>query len=405
MKILFHAHEFNIKEGGPCTKRINSIATYLSEKGYDVVILTSKHNQKTEMKNLNKKYKIIYSYSTSDIKGSSLKRFLNNTIFGITSFFKALVKVKDIDVVVTTSPPPLISIFGFFIAKVKKAKLVYDVRDIWPDVALEMESFKKGSMYDIVFTFIANFMYKHSDVITTVSPGKVEKIKKYTNSNKVKYIPNGFDDDFIKFDIDTSLIEKYKLNDYFTIVYIGNVGLAQNLDALVELADANKQNKNMQFLIFGEGAYKEIIEKKINEMKLTNIKVVGRIDYSKVYTVLNYSKISFISLKSNKMTDSIPTKMFDALGIGCPVLLMAKGDACNILEQTNLGEYAEEIKELSDKFKYMINNYKIYETNKQQAMHHIQENYSRKEIAKKFESEVLKNIVGENIDESISISN
>lgn len=405
MKILFHAHEFNIKEGGPCTKRINSIATYLSEKGYDVVILTSKHNQKTEMENLNKKYKIIYSYSTLDIKGSTLKRFLNNTIFGITSFFKALVKIKNIDVVVTTSPPPLISIFGFLIAKIKKAKLVYDVRDIWPDVALEMESFKKGSMYDKVFTFIANFMYEHSDVITTVSPGKVEKIKGYTNSNKVKYIANGFDDDFTKFDIDTSLIEKYKLNDYFTTVYIGNVGLAQNLDALVELAEKNKQNKDMQFLIFGEGAYKETIEKKINEMRLTNIKTAGRIDYSKVYTILNYSKVSFISLKNNNMTDSIPTKMFDALGIGCPVLLMAKGDACDILEKTYLGEYVEDTTDLIKKFNYMFNNYDDYITKKESAIKFIQENYSRKEIAKKFEIEVLENLEKENIDESISISN
>ena len=128
------------------------------------------------------------------------------------------------------------------IAKIKKAKLVYDVRDIWPDVAIEMESFDEKSLYYKVFKFIANFMYKHSDYITTVTPGKVKKIKKYADSNnKVLYIPNGFDDNLINFAMEKFIIEKYELDKKFTIVYIGNVGLAQNLDALIELAKTSKK--------------------------------------------------------------------------------------------------------------------------------------------------------------------
>lgn len=178
MKIVFHAHEFNLKEGGPCTKRIDSLANYLSENEYEVTVLTSSHNKKTEYNKINRKYRIIYSYSTSSYKKSNLTRCINNILFGITSFFSALIKLRDIDVIVTTSPPPLISIFGYLIAKIKRAKLVYDVRDIWPDVALEMESFRKGSIYDKVFSFIAKFMYSHSDFITTVTPRKGRKNKK-----------------------------------------------------------------------------------------------------------------------------------------------------------------------------------------------------------------------------------
>ena len=284
MNILFHAHEFNINEGGPCTKRIDSLATYLSDNGYNVTILTSSHNKKNEISKINRKYKIIYSYSTSRIKGSTIKRFLNNIIFGITSFFKSIFCIKKVDVVITTSPPPLISIFGYLIAKTKKAKLVYDVRDIWPDVAVEMESFSKKSIYYKIFKFIANFMYKHSNYITTVTPGKVEKIKKYASSDKVLYIPNGFDDNFTKFSIEQEVIEKYELNKKFTIVYIGNVGLAQNLDALIELAKTYKEKENIQFLVFGEGAYKNTLQAKISELGLTNISLEGKTDYYKVYT-------------------------------------------------------------------------------------------------------------------------
>ncbi len=391
MNILFHAHEFNIKEGGPCTKRIDSLATYLANNNYNVTILTSSHNKKNEITTIDRKYKILYAYSTSKIKGSTIKRFLNNIIFGITSFFYGITKLKNIDVVITTSPPPLISIFGYLIAKIKKAKLVYDVRDIWPDVAIEMESFDEKSLYYKVFKFIANFMYKHSDYITTVTPGKVKKIKKYADSNnKVLYIPNGFDDNLINFAMEKFIIEKYELDKKFTIVYIGNVGLAQNLDALIELAKTSKKQENMQFLIFGEGAYKNELQSKINELRLKNISLEGKIDYCKVYTILKYSKISFISLKNNKMTDSIPTKMFDALGIGCPILLLAKGDSCSVLDEVHLGEHAENIEELKTKFKYMIENYEKYTKYKENSMNYIMKRYSRREIAKKFEKEVLK---------------
>lgn len=76
--------------------------------------------------------------------------------------------------VITTTPPALISPFGWLIAKFKHAKLVYDVRDIWPDVAWEMGSFDRRSMYSRIFEFVRNFMLKHSDMITAVSDGKVE---------------------------------------------------------------------------------------------------------------------------------------------------------------------------------------------------------------------------------------
>ena len=156
------------------------------------------------------------------------------------------------------------------------------------------------------------------------------------------------------------------------------------------MAKTSKKQENMQFLIFGEGAYKNKLQSKINELRLKNISLEGKIDYCKVYTILKYSKISFISLKNNKMTDSIPTKMFDALGIGCPILLLAKGDSCSVLDEVHLGEHAENIEELKTKFKYMIENYEKYTKYKENSMNYIMKRYSRREIAKKFEKEVLK---------------
>lgn len=390
MRIVFYTQEFNVNAGRPCTKRIDSLASYLADRNNDVIVLTGAYNKKTELKNLDRKFKIIYCPIFALGKKRNIYRLIEHTSFAFFSLFVGLFKLGKVDYLVTTTPPPLISFTGFFLSKIKKAKLIYDVRDIWPDVAVEMNSFDKNSIYYKVFNFIANFMYKHSDYITTVSPGKVEKIKKHVeNKDKVKYIPNGFDDNFTNFSIDKDIIKKYSLDKKFTIVYVGNVGLAQNLDALVNLADLYKKKKNIQFLIFGDGVCRKSILNKIEELKLTNIKMYSRINYEKIYTVLKYSKISFISLKNNNMTDSIPTKIYDSLGAGCPVLLLAKGDSCKIIDEVSFGEHTENEEELYDKLELMINNYDKYESKKEKVIKVAKKKYSRKMIAKKFESEVL----------------
>jgi len=384
-KIVFFTHEFNLNEGGPCTKRIDSFASYLSNNNYDVTIITGSHNKKNELKNIDRKYKIIYAPIIPLGKKKTIYRFIEQFTFAFFSFFVGLFKLKKSDYMFITSPPPLISMFGYYLGRIKKSKIIYDIRDIWPDVAVEMGSFNEKSFFYKIFKFIANFMYKHSDMITTVSPGKVEKIKGYVdNPEKVKFLSNGLDDNFIKFDINKEVIKEHNLDKKFTVVYIGNVGLAQNLDALVNLANNYKENENIQFLIFGDGAYKENLISKINELNLKNIFVKGKINYSNVYTVLKYSKISFISLKNSNMLDSVPTKIYDALGAGCPILLLAKGDSAKIIDEVKFGVHTSDENELTEKFEYMLNNYSIYENKKEEAIKYVLNNYSRSMIAKKF---------------------
>lgn len=323
MNLLFYTHEFNLKEGRPCTKRIDSLASYLTDKKNNVTILTSSYNKANDNICDNRNYKIIYSYGTKNTKKNKIARLFTDFSFTITSIFKAIIAIKKIDAIIITSPPIIPSISGYIIGKLKKARIIFDVRDIWPDVALEMGSFSKKSIYYKVFNSIAKFMYKHSDYVTTVTPGKVKKLEKCTNPTKIKFISNGLDDNFTSFPIDRNIIERYRLEQKFTVIYTGNVGLAQNLDALLEIAEDYKNNDKMQFIIFGDGAYKSCLQKKIEEKNLTNFILEDRVDYSKINTILTYSKISFISLKNNKMIDSVPTKIFEALGIGCPVLLLA----------------------------------------------------------------------------------
>lgn len=266
MRILIHTDEY-YPTAQACSYRMRTMADAFIDQGDEVVVIassTNKGNGKIE----SRREKILYSPAIRMKKKTTVMRMLNNFSFGFTSIFTSL-KAGKIDVVITTSPPPLVSIPGWIIAKCKGAKLVYDVRDIWPDVALEMGSFAENSIYCKVFRAITRFMYKHADWVTTVSPGKVEKIKNHVISvggkkggpdhvDKVKLVGNGFDESVENSSIDKELIAQYELDKKFTCVYVGNIGLAQGLGALLDMAEQSK-HKEVQFLLFGKGAEKEML--------------------------------------------------------------------------------------------------------------------------------------------------
>ena len=176
MKVLIHADEY-YPTAQACSYRMQVFVDTFMALGDEVTVVTSSANKAngTIDKQLYKE-KIIYSPAIRMKKKTTIMRMINNLSFGITSVFSAIGAGK-VDVVLTTSPPPLVSIPGWMIAKCKHAKLVYDVRDIWPDVALEMGSFTEDSLYCRIFKKITGFMYKHADIVTTVSPGKLRRSK------------------------------------------------------------------------------------------------------------------------------------------------------------------------------------------------------------------------------------
>lgn len=394
MKVLFHTDEY-YPTAQACSYRMQVFVDKFMELGDQVVVIASSANKDPDASDYREHAeRIIYAPAVRMKKKTTIMRMLNNASFGLTSILASL-KAGSVDVVITTSTPVLSSIPGWLISKIKGAMLVYDVRDIWPDVAIEMGSFSENSFYAKVFSHITTFMYKHADIITTVSPGKVTKIKSHLMrqtkeieqiADKVVLVGNGFDESVENNSIDQDIIRQFGLDSKFTCVYIGNIGLAQGLGALLDIAK-NTKHQDVQFLIFGKGAEKNVLEERAKEYGLKNLKFCGVVDHSKVTTILSNAKLSFIPLKNSNMRDSIPTKIYEALGIGCPVLLYAEGDSCKIIEETGFGRtVSPKHPELLVKaFDEMIDNYESILSNKAKAASLMHTKYSRQKIATSFE--------------------
>lgn len=382
--ILFHMGD-PYDNNNPCTKRIRVFYEKLRQEGYKVTILAPECDDKN-IDGLD----VICCRTVKMKKKTSMYRFLYSFVFAVNSFRKSMT-VGKVHIVLTTSPPPLINMAGWLIAKVKGAKLIYDVRDIWPDVAWEIGSFDRSSIYSRIFEFIRNFMLRHADLVTAVSAGKVKKLQEYVPDANVVEIPNGLDVAFLNNSEDESVVEQFHMNEKFNCVYIGNLGLAQGLEQILHIAEkAKKRMQGVQFLLFGKGVEEEVLKRYVREHELDNVIFAGCLPNQKIYTVLKHAHISFVSLVNKNLKDSVPTKMYEALGVGCPVLLAAIGDAVDVLHDCRLGMAVppEQEDELWNAFQEMYQDYHKIAVNKEYASEMIQTKYSRQKASEELEKQL-----------------
>lgn len=384
MKILLHCDEYTPRHV-PCAIRMQVFADVFKENGHEVTVLAGNNSLDGGEERPDE---AIYCPTIPLKKKTSIYRMLNQLSHSISSFLKSLT-VGSCDFVITTSPPVLISMFGWLIAKSKGAKLVYDVRDIWPEVALEMGSFSEKSAYCKIFRYIANFMIRHADVVTTVSPGKVEKLRAKlpeNERNKVWLVENGLDEKFLAQEEDKTVVKKYHLNEKFTCVYVGNIGLAQGLGHLIDLAES-ADPETFQFLLFGKGAEKELLEDMTKKRGLDNVHFCGVVDSKTVYSILRNASMTYIPLVNSKLKDSIPTKTYEALGAGCPILMVAEGDAPQIVKESKLGRVLspDKIEQLPETFRLFVDDYSDIISNREYAKKFVLNEHSRQKITEKFE--------------------
>ena len=385
MNVLIHMCD-SYPEGSPTARRIQVFTEVLTERGHQVKIMAPDYGEVSGRK------EIILCPTIEMKKKTTLMRMLNQLSFAFSSVLRSG-KAGKADVVLTTSPPVLISMAGWLIAKMKRAKLVYDVRDIWPDVALEMGSFSEDSFYCKVFAFIRDFMLKHADLVTTVSPGKVEKLKNHAPQADVAFVTNGLDERFLENEYHPQTAEKYGLTEGFNCVYIGNLGWAQGLMQLMHLAERSKEQAlPVRFVLFGGGVEEDSLREYAREQGLDNVIFAGKLPNAEMYTVLKAAQVSFVSLVNANLKDSVPTKMFEALGVGCPVLLSAVGDAADILEASKLGVavYPNDDEALWAGFYELYRNLDDYQANGDHARQMILERYSRQQAAVVLEGHLKK---------------
>tara|TARA_Y100000768_G_scaffold383984_1_gene367121 strand:- start:3469 stop:4671 length:1203 start_codon:yes stop_codon:yes gene_type:complete len=279
-------------------------------------------------------FTVIRSKAYASNRKTFLKKIAHYTVFMISACFNFR-KVKNYDLLIISSPPLFTGVIGVFGRLFFKAEYWLDVRDLWPESALELKQINKGLLYKLGKKLESKIYHMAKGFIFPV-PVFRKYLDSYSNEilkkPKIELI-NGVSEDFINLAKSKKLYSSKK----FTVLYSGNMGLAQDLSTLVKASEVLKDH-NIQFIFIGDGVCREEIEILANRLNNKNIKFYDSMKRKDLISWIIKSSLCIVPLKNKKIFQSaIPSKMFEYMACERPIVVGVKGEAKKIIEQVKAG--------------------------------------------------------------------
>jgi len=327
----------------------------------------------------------VWSYITAN--SGFLKRILDYISFMPPAVFASFF-VKNPDLVIGTSPQFFTVCAAYLVSFFKRIPFVFELRDIWP------ESIKAvGAMNDSIIIRalekIELFLYRKAKIIVSVTHAfKKTLIDRGIDGEKIHVITNGVDiSRFFKADKDCALVEELGLQGKFIAGYVGTHGMAHHLETILDAAAiAQIHNDDIRFLLLGNGARKqELIDRSV-DMGLNNIIFVDSVPKADVARYWSLLDVSIIHLKKIELfTSVIPSKLFECMAMGIPILHGVLGESAEIVKSNQVGFTfePENSKELYDKLLVLKDNPDIYQGFHKHAIE-ASNKYDRSVLANQF---------------------
>ena len=356
---------------------INAHAPYYDE----LVLLTGFFNPRSTP--LNPKVKI--KYLTSYKRSGNLVKFYSWFAFHLQSLFYIFYKYKKSKLYFVSNPP--INVLTFKITKREYAYLIYDM---YPQALVKNHLLSNSSLIYKYWIHLNKRMYNNAKYIFTLSEDMKNMLHYIKNPSKVKIVPIWTNSSFFS-DIpreENIFIKNNQLDSKFIVGYSGNLGKTHPLEKIIEIAEYLKDNKEIQFLIIGDGEKKLTLQKIQEAKQLSNLKILS-FQKTKIFPhVLAAMNIGVATLEANSSNLSIPSKTFDLMSAGKPILSISSNDSglANIIRQDKIGQNFDENTSIEDISSFILdlkNNDNLYN------------DYSKNSLktSLKYTSEITKNMI------------
>lgn len=273
------------------------------------------------------------------------KRTLDYVSFMFSGTLAAL-GVRKVDVIVGTSPQFFTACAAFGAGLLKWKPWVFELRDIWPESIKAVGALKNGPVLSML-EGIEMFLYRRANRIITVTHSfKSVLAKRGVRDDKIDVVTNGVDlTRFAPRQRPAALAERLGVKDCFVAGYVGTHGLAHGLDTLLDAAAllANTPGAaHIRILLLGHGARKEALVARAAEMALSNVIFVDSVPKSEVADYWALLDVSVIHLRKDPLfTTVIPSKLFECMAMGLPVLHGVQGESADIVSREKVGEVFE----------------------------------------------------------------
>lgn len=399
MKLLILTQYFPPEVGAP-QNRLYELAVRISQLGIDVTILTAMPNY-PQMKIYKgyegKKYyyeeknglKIHRSSISLPKNKGIIQRLLNYFSFVYSSAIIGKTKIKSIDIILCESPPLFLGYSAMYLARKKKAKLVFNVSDLWPESAEKLGVVTNKWMLKLAYN-LEEKIYRNSILVTGQTQGICKNIQHRFNDVTTYWLPNGVD---VSFYNPQEVQSQWRENNGFgqsdiLFLYAGIIGLAQGLEIILHAAEKLKSQSHLKFILLGSGPEKEKLQKIQAEKRLSNIYFYDAVSKAQMPQIVKAADVSLIPLKKLELfLGAIPSKIFENLAMEKAVILSVDGEARELF--VNQGQCAlfsepENINELVRNIELLANNSELRSQLGKRGRAYVIEHFNRDTIAKKF---------------------
>lgn len=396
MKLIILTQYFPPEVGAP-QNRLYEIAIRLQKLGVQIEVLTAMPNY--PQMEIHSAYKGKW-YVKEEMDGmpvhrawiwvnkskSILSRLLNYFSFVFTSICIGLFKLHKADFLFCESPPLFLGISALILKRAKKAKLIFNVADLWPQSAEDLGLITNRFLLN-TSTRLEESLYSSSSMITGQTQGIISNISTRFPSKPIYWLPNGVDLSYYNPDIingNWRKENKFQASDYL-ILYAGIIGHGQGLEVVLNAAEITASFPSIKWILLGNGPEKEKMLATKEKMKIENVyffEVIPKIRMPEIWKTVDCALIPLRRLQLFK--GSLPSKAFEAMAMQKPILLGVEGEAEDLFIKQGMAGVAyipEDATDLANKALYLFNNREIASDFGRKGRTFVRENFDRDTIA------------------------
>jgi colanic acid biosynthesis glycosyl transferase WcaI len=279
------------------------------------------------------------------VKTSPVKTMRTRMAFYLTYMFNAAIAGLVLargryDVVYATSPPLFVGGAALALSVLRRTPWVFEVRDLWPESAVALGELKNPSLIRWA-TWLEEICYRRARHVVLTTQEMVDRLtERGFEAARLTVVRNGANAELFRFDLAARrrLRGELGLTEAFVVVYAGLLGIAQGLGAsLYAAAQLMRREPRIQFLYIGDGPAKSTLLSHAQELNLSNVTFLPARPREEIPGYLSAGDVALVPLTRQRLLGALPSKMFDAMACGRPVILAAEGEACQVLRESDAG--------------------------------------------------------------------
>ena len=350
MKLLILTQYYPPEVGAP-QNRLSNLASNFAAAGHEVTVLTAMPNYpvgkiQSGYGGLLKRewqggVRVIRTFIYPSKSAALIPRLLNYLSFVFSSAVLGSFLLKQTDYLLVESPPLFLGFAGIWLSRLKRARLIFNVSDLWPESAVRLGVVRPDTVACKLALRVESLCYRKAWLVTGQSQSILDDIASRFPGQRTLLLSNGADTEaFHPNRRSAEARARLTRNGEFVVLYAGLHGLAQGLDQVLEAAEVLCSEGDYRFIFIGDGPEKKKLMSKGYQNRCNRVEFMDPVPASDVPALLASADVLLVPLRMH-IPGAVPSKLYEAMASECPTVLVASGEAADIVQRYEAGLVVE----------------------------------------------------------------